>query len=49
MTGYPSPPQDVAPQTWAAIDIAKDAHVVLIESPVGRRQFRVSRPDSSLH
>jgi transposase len=42
MTGYPSPPEDVAPQTWAAIDIAKDAHVVLVESPTGRRQFRVA-------
>lgn len=42
MTGYPVPPYDTAPQTWAAIDIAKDAHVVLVESPAGRRQFRVA-------
>jgi transposase len=32
----------MAPQTWAAIDVAKDAHVVLVESPQGRRQFRVA-------
>src|SRR3954454_14844017 len=44
MTGYPTAPQDEdgAPLTWAAIDIAKDAHVVLVESPRGRRQFRVA-------
>ena len=42
MTGYPVPPHDTAPQTWAAIDIAKDAHVVLVESPAGRRRFRVA-------
>jgi transposase len=32
----------MAPQTWAAIDVAKDAHVVLVESPAGRRRFRVA-------
>ncbi len=42
MTGYPRPPQDAVPQTWVAIDVAKDAHVVLVESPTGRRQFRVA-------
>jgi len=42
MTGYPVLPQDAVPQTWAAIDIAKDAHVVLVESPTGRRPFRVA-------
>ncbi len=48
MTGYPLPsgppaaPENMAPQTWAAIDVAKDAHVVLVESPRGRRQFRVA-------
>ena len=52
MTGYPTipvlpappatPPENMAPQTWAAIDVAKDAHVVLVESPRGRRQFRVA-------
>ena len=51
MTGYPvvpvvpappAAPENMAPQTWAAIDVAKDAHVVLVESPAGRRQFRVA-------
>lgn len=46
MTGYPAPglagaPQTMAPQTWVAIDVAKDAHVVLVEAPTGRRQFRL--------
>lgn len=30
------------PQSWVAIDIAKDAHVVLVETPAGRRQFRIT-------
>jgi len=42
MTGYPVPHQDGVPVTWVAIDVAKDAHVVLVESPEGRRQFRVA-------
>lgn len=42
MTGYPTPLQDGPPVTWVAIDIAKDAHVVLVEGPGGRRQFRVA-------
>jgi transposase len=42
MTGYPMPLQDGAPVTWVAIDVAKDANVVLVEGPAGRRQFRVA-------
>ena len=42
MTGYPLPLQDGVPVTWVAIDIAKDAHVVLVESGSARRQFRVA-------
>lgn len=42
MTGYPVPLQDGVPVTWVAIDVAKDAHVVLVESGGGRRQFRVA-------
>ncbi len=42
MTGYPMPLQDGVPVTWVAIDIAKDVHVVLVETPDGRRQFRVA-------
>lgn len=46
MTGYPAPAltgalQTMAPQTWVAIDVAKDAHVVLVDSSSGRRQFRL--------
>jgi hypothetical protein len=54
MTGYPVPsglpaaPKNTAPQTWAAIDVAKDAHVVLVESPRGRRQFRVANTREEL-
>lgn len=54
MTGYPIPsgppaaPENMAPQTWAAIDVAKDAHVVLIESPQGRRRFRVANTHEEL-
>lgn len=40
MTGHLKP-QDAPPASWVAIDIAKDAHVVLTESAQGRRQFRV--------
>jgi len=37
------PPQENAtPVTWVAIDIAKDAHVVLVETPTVRRSFRVA-------
>lgn len=42
MTGYPMALQDGVPATWVAIDIAKDVHVVLVETPEGRRQFRVA-------
>ena len=42
MTGYPVPSQDGAPQTWTAIDIAKDAHVVLLQSSL--RLSSRSRP-----
>lgn len=42
MTGYPTPAQDGLPQTWVAIDIAKDAHIALVASLAGRRQFRVA-------
>jgi transposase len=42
MTGYPVPLQDGAPVTWVAIDVAKDAHMVLVETPTGRRPFRVA-------
>ena len=41
MTGYPKV-QDAVPASWVAIDIAKDMHVVLVESSHGRRQFRVA-------
>lgn len=41
MPGYPLPLQDGVPVTWVAIDVAKDAHVVLVESLGTRRQFRV--------
>lgn len=34
--------QRVIPTSWVAIDIAKDEHVVLAESPRGRRQFRIA-------
>lgn len=42
MTGYPVVSQDVLPLTWVAIDVAKNAHVVLVESVSGRRQLRVA-------
>jgi transposase len=42
MTGHPSRPKDVVPQTWVAIDVAKDTHMVLLELPTGRRQFRIT-------
>lgn len=42
MTGYPGFDQDGGPVTWVAIDVAKDAHVVLVESRGARRQFRVA-------
>lgn len=41
MTGYPKPSQDVVPQTWVAIDIAKHTHTVLLEAQ-GRRRFRMT-------
>lgn len=49
MTGYPAPglagaPQTMAPQTWVAIDVAKDAHVVLVEAPTGRRRRLAAYP-----
>lgn len=40
-TGHPIS-QDVIPGTWVAIDIAKDAHAVLIEHGGRRERFRVS-------
>jgi len=42
MTGHPDASKQNVPATWVAIDIAKDSHVVLAESPAGRRQFRVA-------
>ena len=47
-SGPPAAPENMAPQTWAAIDVAKDAHVVLVESPQGRRQFRVANTREEL-
>ncbi len=41
MTGHPTA-QDETPASWIAIDIAKDVHVVLVESSRGRRQFRLA-------
>jgi transposase len=41
MTGY-AQPQDATPASWVAIDIAKGVHVVLAESPRGRRAFRIA-------
>jgi transposase len=41
MTGYLTA-QDASPASWVAIDIAKDVHVVLVESTRGRRQFRLA-------
>jgi transposase len=41
MTGY-ALTQIAVPVSWVAIDIAKDVHVVLTESPRGRRAFRVA-------
>jgi Transposase len=38
--GYPSI-ENATPVTWVAIDIAKDAHVVLVQTPTARRSFRV--------
>jgi transposase len=40
-TGHPSI-QDATPVTWVAIDIAKDSHAVLVESPVGQRRLRLA-------
>ena len=43
-TGHPTTavvPPTTAPATWVAIDIAKDAHVVLIESGGKRQQRRL--------
>lgn len=41
MTDHPSS-QDATPATWVAIDIAKDSHAVLVESPAGQRRFRLA-------
>jgi transposase len=41
MTGYLASHQDGAPVSWVAIDIAKDVHVVLVDSPDRRQQFRL--------
>ncbi len=41
MPGYPLPLEDGVPVTWVAIDVAKDAHVVVVEAQGARRQFRV--------
>lgn len=58
MTGYlnaaPGIPgsashQHVIPASWVAIDIAKDEHVVLAESPRGRRQFRIANRLEDVH
>lgn len=38
---YPTP-ESATPATWVAIDIAKDAHVVLTESVGGQRRLRVA-------
>jgi transposase len=43
MTDYPIV-QDAAPASSIAIDIAKDVHVVVVESSRGRRQFRLANP-----
>ncbi|MDZ4390343.1 MAG: IS110 family transposase [Gemmatimonadales bacterium] len=40
-TSFPTP-QSVTPATWVAIDIAKDAHVALIETAAGQRRCRVA-------
>ncbi len=40
-TSYPTP-ESVTPATWVAIDIAKDVHVILVESPAGQRRLRVA-------
>ena len=58
MTGYldtsPGMPgrtalQHGTPTSWVAIDIAKDEHVVLAESPRGRRQFRIANRLEDVH
>jgi transposase len=41
ITSYPAP-EAVTPVTWVAIDIAKDAHVVLVAGPAGQRRLRVA-------
>jgi len=40
-TSYPTS-ESVTPVTWVAIDIAKDAHVIVVESPGGQRRLRVA-------
>ena len=40
-TDYPTP-KNATPATWVAIDVAKDAHAVLVEGASGRRRLRVA-------
>lgn len=42
------PAEDVVPSTWFAVDIAKDAHTVLIESAGTRRSLRVENALESM-
>jgi transposase len=43
------PVEDARPASWVAIDIAKDMHVVLVESTQGRRHSRLANRLEDVH
>ena len=43
------PIEDATPASWVAIDVAKDTHVVLAESALGRRHFRLANRLEDVH